>query len=308
MNENQSIIRKLFENFCSAWQSKNLNVFDEIMTKKLFANLSIIGPIYSREMLKVRLMESVEGYILSDFKITNHVCRVCGNEAQQSVYLSGVAHDGVRDDYLFAGTFVNHYVRGNGEWLMDRISFDLKDDNTAFCRLDRCIGYVFESNDKELAVPRWNLCINDRTVYDGCRLPVICGDLDAPWIAIPQMEGDMTDEEYIADLIYRYMFGMDHDTIGLIADILSEGGAITATGYFEFGKEKGCQALKTVSNILGYRWIHPVEIKRMEISGNSAIVDIEVRSASVANENDRIVCLKSNGKWKIVGVTSEYMV
>lgn len=302
-NDRLEIYEKL-QTFIKAWESGDTDSIDETMLEAPFTNFSIFGPVYSREILKYRLRGSCKGPVPSRFRLTNPVCRVQGDHAQQSAVLSGVFVDGSREDYLFCGMFVNSWVRTEKGWKISRLDFDLMDDNTAVITFDKK-KRIHKTKHWEggLALPDWNLIADEAEVYDGCRLPSICGELQAPWLVIPEDPKDMTDEEAIRDLFYRYAFAVDLRTVSLLPDIFVDGAAMKLSTYGEFGREKGIQSLRWLKSKLGPRGLHAADFTHIRMDDKFAEAVVKCDSPGIVNGTFELCAIKECGVWRLLSLT-----
>lgn len=308
MRNDRLEINEKLQTFIEAWESGKTDCIDETMVEAPFTNFSIFGPVYSREILKCRLRDSGRSVVPSQFGLSNQVCRVKGSRAQQSAVLTGVFADGVREDYRFCGMFVNSYVRTEEGWRISSLDFDLMEDNTAAVTFDKKKRiYRTKRGSKELALPEWNLIEDEAEVYNGCRLPSICGELQAPWLVIPEPPEDMTDEEAIRDLFYRYAFAVDQRTVSLLTDIFVDGAAMKLSTYGEFGREKGIQSLRWLKSRLGPRGQHVADFTHIRMDDKFAEAVVKCDSPGIVNGTFELCGIKEGGVWRMLSLTYIYV-
>lgn len=301
MNDNRLEIYEKFSSYVRAWESGMVELLDAVLEKKTFIQTSILGSFYSRDAFKGRLKESRNNLEFSEFEITNYVCRIDGDIAQQYAAISGKTSDGIREDYQFCGAFVNKFVRMENGWRISESSFDLLDDNTVYCRFDDNGTFRKTKKKTEFAAPNWHLIWDDVAVYDGCRLPVILGELQAPWYVIACNE-QMADEDAVKELFYRFAFAVDMSSLSLLVDILADNVSFKSIVLGECEKENGLQAIKGIKRTIGQRGQHLAYFTKLNVDEDEAEAVIQCKSPGIINGIYVMKAVKENEEWRIVGL------
>lgn len=186
-------IRQVFEAYVSALEDFAPERIGEIVTQDVQGHFSNVGEVSGKEALLSALTWKGMQMNVSRRHILNFVVHTNGDCAQQSAYvMTLLGYDDGRFLFPFeyGGKYVISYVRREDGWKMSEIRFDLDWEK----------GNTYFAKD-------WNFI--DYKIFAGHR-PMISSEFDSPWAAIPENDEPLTDEEAIAENMFKYSFGLDN--------------------------------------------------------------------------------------------------
>lgn len=201
-------IKKVFYEWIKAWEDGRIKDMKECCVPDIRAYFSMFDPCDSWDGLEKCLKKSAGKKTDNWFEILSFVALTDGVNAQQSANM--IALKTLKDEnkftyYQFAGLFCNSYIKTEKGWKISECRFDL----------------FREDGNMEMAGD-WHHMDPKIGWYEGIRLPVIFGALDAPWVRITKRDSVGTDEEQIEEAFYRYAFALDTCTFSLMKDVLDE--------------------------------------------------------------------------------------
>ncbi|WP_320973731.1 nuclear transport factor 2 family protein [Dysgonomonas capnocytophagoides] len=300
-------IKEVFNTFIRAWGKADTNILDHCFTAECACHLSIVKkyPCGSQHGL-IGIKDFIAKQPQPDFfYITpcNFVVRIKENEAQQSTILvcrCGVfENDNVRI-IEFSALLSNHWTKTEGGWKIDDFKMDITE----------CSGEYTEF------IENWYFEKQDLAYYHGIHLPVISGELDAPWFRIPQEEDVKTDEERILEAFSRYAYGIDTLNFSLLTEALANDLVVNMAPWGAMDKREFMQTLKYKRQAVRY-WNHPALLDCVLLHENSAdlrlhrmaghrqsampiIFTKENYDIQYADARYEIKMIKEDGIWKIL--------
>ena len=165
-------------------------------------------------------------------------------------------------------------------------------------------------------IENWYFEKQDLAYYHGIHLPVISGELDAPWFRIPQEEDVKTDEERILEAFSRYAYGIDTLNFSLLTEALANDLVVNMAPWGAMDKREFMQTLKYKRQAVRY-WNHPALLDCVLLHENSAdlrlhrmaghrqsampiIFTKENYDIQYADARYEIKMIKEDGIWKIL--------
>lgn len=311
-------IRESFDKFIKAWETREVDVIDEFIIMKPTINFSIFDKIYSRSVLKERLRTIGKTPTYTRFIVKSYVCLIEGNKAQQSAGLLGYYADDSGKEYshlAFTGMFANSWEKFEDGWKMTEMNFDLLTDDGTMGMRDESGAFIRVKGEGDLDfVSNWTPIYDDLSVYDGCRLPAICGELQAPWLVIKNPENQFkSDKEEMQALLDRYTFMIDTGTYALLPEIFTPDCSISMAQLGEMTITTAVRMLKQMSGV-AVRCHHMGEITDVKIDGDYAVAEAYRRAADemwpfkYSKETEKtdfvaarytLMFRRHNGKWAI---------
>ena len=267
-------IKNNFEAYIKAWETRKVDLLDQVMIENPFVSYSIFDPIYSREILKERLKVLGKNPTYSRFLIKAYTCLIEGERAQQSAGLIGYYGDDSGKEYshyAFTGYLVNSWQKFEEGWKIIDAKFDLVTDDGTMGMRNEAGDFIRVKGEGDLDfVPGWNRICDDKSVFDGCHLPCICGDMDAPWLVIKNPDNTFrSDEEEIQALMNRYTFMIDTDTYALLPDLFTPDCSVSMSQLGEMTYPTAVRMLKQMSGV-AIRCHHMAEIVKLDVDGDYA--------------------------------------
>lgn len=315
-SEEYAAIKESYLKYIKAWETRNVDVLDEIIIPSLHVNYSIFEPIYSRAVLKERLKTIAIEPTYARFSTQAYVCLIEGNKAQQSAVLMGYyGVDGAQyKHYSFGGYLVNSWEKFEDGWKMTNMKFDLAVDDGSVGMRNEKNEFVRVKGAGDVAiVANWTPIQEDLGVYDGCRLPMICTNFDAPWNVIKNPENQPTDEEQIQELMNRYTFMIDKNGYELLPDLFTPDCSVSMSQLGEMTYPTAVKMLKQMTGI-ATRLLHMAQIVKLDIDGDFAKAIAYRRAADemypfeYTKETEKIdfvaatytlMFRRDHGKWRI---------
>ncbi|MEE0203095.1 MAG: nuclear transport factor 2 family protein [Muricomes sp.] len=311
-------IKSGFEAFVKAWETREVDALDNLMIVNPFVSYSIFDPIYSREILKERMKVLGKQPTYSRFVIKSYVCKIENGKAQQSAGMIGYFGDDSGKEYThyaFTGYFTNSWEKFEDGWKIINAKFDLITDDGTMGMRNEAGDFIRVKGEGDLAfVPNWNPICDDKSVFDGCHLPCINGDTDAPWLVIKNPENKpLTDEEEIQELLNRYTFMIDTDTYALLPDLFTEDCSVSMSQLGEMTYPTAIRMLKQMSGG-AIRCHHMGEIVKLDVDGDRAVATAYRRAADemypfkYTKETEKVdfvaarytlMFRRDHGKWRI---------
>ena len=186
-------IKTVFEQFITALENFQPEDIKSLLKEDVQADFSNIGSYHHAEELIQALVWKGPNMNVSRQHIMNYVCHTNGDLAQQSAYvmvLTGIDDGKYLYSFEYGGKYVLTYENTEQGWKISAIKYDLdwEKGNTAFAK-------------------GWKLL--DYKLYAGHRA-MICSEFDSPWAAIPINDEELSDEEQIKEIMFKYSFGLDN--------------------------------------------------------------------------------------------------
>ncbi len=186
-------IREVFETFVAALEEFAPERLRGCTTEDVAGHFSHVGETRGQEELVRALTWKGMPMNVSRRQIVNFVVRTDGDKACQSAYemvLMGYDNGSFLFPFEYGGKYVNTYVRTEEGWKISEIRYDLdwEKGNTYFAKDWRFLDYKIFAGHK----------------------PMISSEYDSPWAAVPENDEELTDEEQISEVMFRYSFGLDN--------------------------------------------------------------------------------------------------
>lgn len=164
----------------------------------------------------------------------------------------------------------------DGKWFFTEIRLDLTDFSGDFEEFASC----------------WYMGDPKAHWFAGVHLPMISGELDGVYKKIPRSENVLTDEEQIAEVFYRYAFGIDTVSFQHAEEVFSDELVFNMAPFGIMDKRTTLQAMKLHRGPAKY-WTHPALIDSIRIDGDLAEVRIW-RMAGHRQRRDPLVLTPEN--------------
>ena len=221
-NESAQILKPLekFVDF-SCGKEKNL---DNCIVDEPFVSANIFGYLYCKEDIK---MFFNTGNAKLKIKIYNHVENKKENVAYQYATIIGLFSDD-SSHLAFGGTFVNKLIKEDIGWMLKDIKFNLQfSDDIGKTHLNKN-GLIFRSSGygNKAFIKKWKT-IDDRIGHNMSELPnmgerMISPDFDTPWYIIKKSDLELSDEEQIKELVYKFAYSFDLATFHGTSEIFTD--------------------------------------------------------------------------------------
>lgn len=306
--EDYLAIKDAYEAFARAWERRDGEVLGDIFIPEAACNLSTVAkyPCGGQHGI-FGIRDFVEKTPASDFFHIipcNFVARVRGNRAQQSAVLvarAGVYEEGAVRVCEFTALNTNAWEKVDGKWRVTELKLEI----------DYCLGDFSEFT------ANWYFEKPGLSYYHGIHLPVISGELDAPWRRVPtEDEGNKTDEELILETFSRYAFGIDSLNFSLLVDALSDDVVVNMAPWGSMDKREFMQTLKFKRQAAN-NWSHPAQLESVRIDGDAAELRLnrmaghrqsaipivftpENAETVYADARYEIKMLREDGQWRIL--------
>lgn len=312
-------IKERFNAYVKAWETRMVDEIDGLMIENPSVAYSIFDPIYSRAILKERLKVIGKEPTYSRFVIKSYTCRIKDGVAQQSAGMIGYYGNNSGNKYshyAFTGYLVNKWEKFEDGWKIVDAKFDLQTDDGTMGMRNEAGDFIRVKGEGDIDefVANWKPICDDKSVYNGCHLPCINGDFDAPWLVIPDAENEYeTDIDEMQDVLNRYTFMIDTDTYALLPDIFTPDCSVSLSQLGEMTYETAVRMLKQMSGV-SIRMHHMAEITEVKIDENFAIATAYRRAADemypykYTEETEKLdfvaafyklMFRKDHGKWRI---------
>lgn len=317
-NEDYFQIKEKFSGFVKSWETGKVEDIDAYVLADVVAYFSIFGPFaLSRETLKSNLKQRTHEVTYARFEILNYVCLIEGERAQVASDMNGLMSDdtdGVYSHYGFNGAFVVSFVKKEIGWRMSEIKFDLRVDDAEILGRDKNGAFCLTQGTGDLSfVKNWLPIQHEPGWREGCRLPAISAEYDAPWYVIKNPENIGTDEEQIEELFYRYCFAIDNDCFQLFDAVFTDDCTVTMLPFGYLNKRALTDILK-VNRSGSRRCLHMGKPSRIVVNGDKAEIEMwhKVPADLIApykltkeNEQEDFItsrwflhAVKEEGKWR----------
>lgn len=184
----------------------------------------------------------------------NYVCRLKEDNAQQSFVAVAHAVKIEGEDvkaFEFSAFFNNSWKRQEDDWKITEMRMDIVDYNGDYKEFMDCWYY-------EDPKAKW---------YPGIHLPVIQGEMDSPWVRIPDAEDILTDEEKCMEQFCRYAYGIDTIACKHVYDAFDEDILIDMAPWGIMNKRGYLTSIKYHRTKSRY-WTHTARPSKVEIDGN----------------------------------------
>lgn len=251
-------IKQVFERFIEDWKTRNTDDLKNCFVQNVKCYMgtckdSTDGGRHSLNGVSGFVNELPQCSYLH-MNIYNFVCRACETVAHMSAVVTGVA--AAKEEWRtceFSFLFANGLVKTEDGWRINEIRFDLTEAKGDFL---------------EFMEP-WYIGDSKAHWFEGVHLPMICGDLDSPWIRIPKCEQILTEEEQICEAFAQYAFGIDTVSFQNLESVFCEDLLINMAPFGSMDKRTSMQTLKFHRQPDKY-WIHPVKLVDIQIKGDVA--------------------------------------
>jgi len=290
-------IKQVFEAYVTALEEFAPERIGELVTDDVKGHYSNLGELSGRQELVDALRWKGLPMNISRRQILNFVVHTSGDRAQQSAYvmsLMGYDNGKFLFPFEFGGKYVISYVRTDSGWKMAEIRYDLDWEK----------GNTYFAKD-------WNFI--DYTIFAGHK-PMISSEYDSPWAAIPENDEELTDEEQIAENMFKYSFGLDNCDWAVHRD------SYTDDIVFYAGKSVMASGARNLINTFKNTshkepaLEHAIKITKIEVNGEEATMygyRVEPHRLGSKNLNRSTLhqsfysakyenkLRKVNGKWKM---------
>ena len=245
----------------AGWQDGDPTRWEGLFAQDVLLDFSIFREGITPGELAEKIASAKGSRDYSRFEVFNYVCRIAGEHAVQSFSMLGTYAKQVGEKVLnfrFEGVFSNKLQLDDGVWRFAEVKFQLTDENSIFWPRLYSDGIPLEPGvgDASLA-PEWDVLYEDRIgVFADKRLPSIVAEYDAPWYAVPQDEVVLSDEEQLAEVYYRYAYGIDFDCFPLYDEVFTPDATIIygddrpydprgAMDMLKFERQGSCRCVHT---------------------------------------------------------------
>lgn len=296
LDPNAIQLKEILNTFLMAMLSNNYDSAKEFMTDEVEAVFSTVGNYKGKNQAAEGIRWKGVELDITKCQTSNYVAFYEGDKAQQSVYVHFLY--AVKEEALypfeFGGHMTNSYVKENGIWKLSVIRFDLdyEKGNTAFAK-------------------DWKLM--DYKMYGGHVLAAV-HEYESPYRAIANPENLRSEEERVAETMYRYAAGLDNFDFGLFRTSLTEdvvfysGKAVLHNGLRNL--VAGFMALRHKEAALQ----HSIKIFNVKVNGEEATFEayrlephrLGSKTLSIDNYRDTFYSAtyfnrlrKENGVWKM---------
>jgi hypothetical protein len=250
-------IKAVLVKFLRSWTTRNIQDLDTCFIPEAACSLGVVrkNP-FSLDDLH-RFVLSTAACTTFRIDLANFVALVRGSEAQQSACLLAVATQSAGTSFRsfeFQAICSNSFVRTSSGWKIWELKIDFIDPHGDFTEFAR------------------DWCCDSRIGWhqDGI-LPVIVGELDSPWVRIPDPENNLSELDAVLMPFFRYAFGLDTLSMAEISPVLADGLTVVMPPYGTMDKRSFLATLK-IQRQTEKTWIHPVELHSAEINGDRALV------------------------------------
>ena len=236
-------------------------------------------------------------------RVCNYICNISGEQAHQTaaVVCRAVKYVGADDLQYFEYTqqYSNAWQKTEQGWRCIEMRMDLPDHHGDFSDFSDLWFY-------EEGKAKW---------FAGVHLPCISGELDSPWVRIPEPENVLTDEEQILAAVSRYAFGIDTVSFSNLPEAISKDIVVNMAPWGAMDYREFIATLKYHRQPDRY-WTHPCKLESCEIHGDAADLRLYRMSGhrqrnhplvlTRENCNHEFACARyeikmkrENGAWKI---------
>lgn len=199
-------IKKQVAEFVSTWRSHDTGILDQLFYEDVSSIISVApGSNYGWDRLE-GVRKFVETYPRTDYlqmSIYNFACRLWGEEAHQSAIVICESEKCVEgqealDVLYYSVQIVTHWIKKDGVWKASELRLDV---NPYTRTSDAIYDYFCKT---------WHFGNQKAYPIEGQRTPAVVGELDSPWIRMPQAEDVLTEIEQIKDCANQMYFGADY--------------------------------------------------------------------------------------------------
>lgn len=254
-------IKNKFGEYIRTWMDRRKERLDELITEAVKVSFSIAQTEDSEEYKGLAgIRKFIETFPKTDVfhpAIYNFVCRIHEGEAQQYAQIPCVALNYVdgqekMDSFYFTVMSCNHWHKEEDGWKMDSMKMDLE---------------VHYGNLKDYFAETWYF--GDPVAHDteNTRVPCIQGEVDSPWLVIPEAEDVLTEAEKVMENGAFYSFGVDHIYFQHSIDSFADQFGV----YARYGEREGIQDLMSERKYKRQKdryWVHPVRYRQIRIDGD----------------------------------------
>ena len=268
-------IRELYETFVNAWQSRNTDGLENILSEDCDIDFSIFDKgIQINEFKKQLAYRGLEP-TYTRFEIFNYVCATDGEKAAQSGVIQGIF---VKEDtdtpttFNFNGFMMNTLKKVNGEWKFDALRFNLGSESDNHARLKTTgvsVDYYTEGDTR--FVDNWHFIEMSVGWHKDSRLLSVVPEIDAPWYYIQNRTNLGSDEDQIEEKLYEYCIALDWDCLELYGEVFSDNLQAEYEGFRIFNKRTATQMLRFErQGMIGMG--HIIFVDTIDIHGDEANV------------------------------------
>ena len=172
--------------------------------------------------------------------------------------------------------FANEWKQTEDGWKMSEIRMDIVD----------------KSGNYEDFFENWHFEDSKAKWYQGIHLPVINGELDSPWIKIPEAEDVLTEEEKLLDGFYRYTFGIDTLSFEHVWPVFADDFVAVMDPWGQLDRRGFLSTIKFHRQSARH-WTHSVVPEKIEIDGEKAFLKL-YRMAGHAQRNHPLTITRDN--------------
>lgn len=197
-------IRILFGEFIDCLEKNDLSKFDSIFTNDVKGYFSTVGLIIGCSNMKEKLKWPGPKMNVSKSSISNFVSfnnKETGCLTANVFVLKG--HDSGKQLYPFqyGGRYVCTCIKEKNIWKINEVRYDFEWEcgNSYFAKDWEMIDYKIFSGHKQMIV----------------------SEFESPWAIIEDAEESLSEEEKVAEALYRYAFSLDKFDISLMMKAFS---------------------------------------------------------------------------------------
>ncbi|MBQ7889026.1 MAG: hypothetical protein IJ356_04640 [Erysipelotrichaceae bacterium] len=255
------VIKDRFERYIKTWNTRDKAEIKAIVDPFIFFSTST----------SIRMANGAQDSIfgvydfLNDFpvcdvlhtKIYNYVCRIDekGAYGYADVVCTAFTIEKTIKYLEFTAHVATRWSKKSGEWMMTSLRQEVVAER---------------GNLKEEFEKYWHF---ENEV--GGRIQIVRGEADSPWLNVPNAEDVLTEEEKVKDAIYKNRFGEELNNFTHCYETYSDNyGSYTIFGADGYGK-KELVTEKKASRAATRYFLNPVKIKKIEIDGDRAYVDLD---------------------------------
>ncbi len=321
MSEEKKILDVL-QHLVNVWEGSEDDI-SVCVSDEPFIYMSMFSNMYSGSDLKAAFRKPAG----TDLKISifNHAAVVKGNRASQYATVIGLftKPDVPYMHLAFGGTFVNELNRTDNTWKLSVIRFNLQlEDSVAECRLTR-EGMIWRAPGygNRSFISGWKT-IDDRIGHNMADLPnmggrMISPDYDTPWYKIKDRDEELSDEQQISELLYRFTCGFDLATFHLLSEAFADDVFLKLTDEEFSGRRDVLGYLKMLRKSTP-RAHNSVIVDSLDIQDDTAVLKAtriapDLRNLRYVSEDFRqwkdgtftLEACRNHGKWTVKKLTYE---
>lgn len=282
--EDYDQIQNHFHGFLNTWKTKNTKELEKYVMPDVKCFMEPVeaytsGAQHSLYGVRDFVSDMAEPDVFH-IRVANYACRMANGMAQQSATVicrvaKFVEENGIKASE-FSAMFANEWKKTDDGWKMSEIRMDIVD----------------KSGDYDEFFENWHFEDGKAKWYQGVHLPVICGELDSPWIKVPEAEDVLTEEEKLMDGFYRYTFGIDTLSFEHVWPVFADDFVAVMDPWGQLDKRGFLSTIKFHRQSARH-WTHSVVPEKIEINGNEAYLRL-YRMAGHAQRKHPLVITREN--------------